>query len=189
MWRLKRDGAKKDEEGGGEKKTAKPEEKMKSAKQVYDEDFVDDLNYVLAHFTVFGSPKEVDGIKVGSVNSNGEIWMPTHSQNKDKSYKGQWVSKKEIENQARNRRNYQRHDKLTSEQKKSFPIGAKYTDRKGREFTITKHDTIQGRIRLTHKTDDGKKKHVYLSGHDLSGDLNPNLTTGFPEIDKKLRKK
>lgn len=27
MWRLKRDGAKKDEEGGGEKKTAKPEEK------------------------------------------------------------------------------------------------------------------------------------------------------------------
>lgn len=27
MWRLKRDGAKKDEEGGGDKKTAKPEEK------------------------------------------------------------------------------------------------------------------------------------------------------------------
>lgn len=142
------------------------------------------MNYVLSNHTVFGAPKEVGGIKVGSVNNKGEIWMPTH--NKDE---GEWVSKEEIEKRANNHRSVRGNHKLTSEQKRNFPIGAKYKDKKGREFTVVKHDSYGGKIKLVHETDDGKKKVFYLTGYTLKGGLNHNLTTGFPEIDKKLREK
>ena len=165
----------------------KGEEKMKNAKEVYDEDFNDDLKYFLDNFGVFGAPKEAGGIKVGSVNDKGEIWVPNHNKSKDGGSEGKKKKKKEIEDRVNNQRNYKRDYKLTSEQKKAWPIGTKYTDKKGREFTITKHDSNRGRIKLVHETDDGKKKVVFLSGYDLKAGLHPNLTTGFPEIDKRLR--
>lgn len=170
-----------------ERQTAKSKNGSKNTKEVYDEDFNDDLKYFLDNFGPFGAPKEADGVKVGSVNDKGEIWVPNHNKTKDGGYEGQWMSKKEIEDRANRHRIYNNDSKLTSEQKKAWPIGTKYTDKKGREFTIVKHDSNRGRIKLLHKTDDGKKKVAFLSGYNLKTGLHPNFTTGFPEIDEKLR--
>lgn len=157
----------------------------KTAKQVYDEDFNDDLKYYLDHKPPF--IKEARGIKIGTVNDKGEIWVPSTNKTEDGDFDGRWLSKNEIENRVNNIRNWVGDYKLTSEQKKAWPIGTKYTDEKGREFTITKHDSSRGRIKLSHVTDDGKKRVMFLTGHDLRSGLHPNITTGFPEIDKRLR--
>jgi hypothetical protein len=157
----------------------------KTAKQVYDEDFNDDLKYYLDHKLPF--IKEARGIKVGTVNDKGEIWVPSDNKTEDGEWDGRWLSKNEIEDRVNRIRNWVGDYKLTSEQKKAWPIGTKYTDEKGREFTITKHDSSRGRIKLSHVTDDGKKRVMFLTGHGLRSGLHPNITTGFPEIDKRLR--
>lgn len=171
-----------------DKRNEEDKRKIEKYNEVYDEDFKDDLKYFLGNQGILGALKEVEGVKVGSVNDKGEIWVPSHNKTKDGGYAGKWMSKKEIEDGANRHRAYNGDYKLTSEQKKAWPIGAKFTDAKGREFKITKHDSSRGRIKLSHVTDDGKKRTVFLNGHDLKNGLHPNFTTGFPEIDKKLRK-
>jgi hypothetical protein len=149
-----------------EKDRPEAEDKTKDYKKYQtklNDDFKDDLDYVLTlNGGMFGKPKYIFvnknvKIKAGTQNDKGEFWM-----NKKGSHIGQWMTKDEISKEASNIRHYMWHSKLTEEKKKDFPKGSKFTDNKGREYTVTKQDSITGKIRFTRIDNNGKKKHKYI---------------------------
>ena len=150
--------------------------KYKKHQTKLDDDFKDDLDYVLN--PVFSKVKYAyenadRKIKVGTQNDKGEIWMPTHnSVNSGKGgLMGKWMSKEDIIKEAEIRRIRRGHSKLSKEIKNKYPKGQKLSDAGGREWTVTKVDSITGNIRFTlHK--DGEKQHLNLKAREWPETLN-----------------